>query len=230
MKHMRKGSVVDCSGVGFAMAAFLHLVAGCTSGATARHDAGTCGTSGTNAFQGFNWLDAGATMLGGSANIAVNDGKTTDQCIPNSASAGRGFWGGEFNLGIGINGVRGQGQPCQVTVVIPLDSSGGLSDNQYAFDPSLAASPDEVAQLSYYASGYFEYGDGDPNDYPAPGVSAWTGTSTIECFPPVGGMLRGTFVYDGTDFIGARRKVNATYSVPRYPDSVGVVVPDGGVP
>lgn len=233
MKYMGRMSVVGCNGAGFAVvvlaaASFSYLLGGCTSGTAAQHDAGTCGASGTNIFQGFNWLDGCTTMLGGSANITVNDGMTTDQCIPASACAMREIWQGEFFLQMGIDGFRGQGEPCELDLWLPLDSSGGISDHQYTFDPSLEASPDVVVRNSYYGSGYDE-GEG-LNHYPAPEVPVWTGTSTIECFPPVGGMLRGTFIYDGTDLAGAQRKVNATFSVPRYPDFEGVIIPDGGVP
>ena len=240
---MGGGSVVDCTPARLAAmvlvgALSLDPLAGCTSGMAARHDSGGEVDSSVspdlpaNIFQGFNWLDDTCTnMLGGSASITVNDGSANaDECIPASACAMRSMCVGEFFLALGIRGSRTQGEPCQVYLSLPLDSLGGVSAHDHVFGPSLAGSSDVAVSLSYYGSGYDEYGGGDPTAYPAPEVAAWTGTSTLASLPPVGGMIRGKFIYDGTDLVGARRKVNATFSVPRYPYLVGVVLPDGGVP
>lgn len=235
MKQVGRSAIVEGAGarlpaiILFRTSCFL-LLADCTSAAAARPDA-VGGGSDANSFQGFKWQDACTTMLGGSAAITVSDGSaTTDVCIPASACAMRGTYVGEFYLQMGIIGVRGQGEPCQVNLYLPLGSSGDISTHRYAFGPSLAKSSDEVIAFSYYYSGYNEWGDQDLTAFPAPNVSAWTGTSTIESLPRVGGMIMGTFIYDGTDLEGRQRKVNATFSVPRYPDYDWVVLPDGGVP
>ena len=241
LKDIGRRSVVDCIGAAamvLAAGLFVQPLAGCSSGTAARRDSATGDVDSSlspdlpaNIFQGFNWLDdTCTTMLGGSANISVNDGSTnTDQCIAASACAMRGAWRGDFYLELGIRGSRTQGEPCQICLMLPLDSLGGISVHDYAFGSSLTGSPYDVIVLSYYGSGYYEYDGKDPNAYPSPDVADWTGTSTIESLPPVGGMIRGRFIYDGTDLVGAQRKVDATFSVPRYPDFIGVLVPNGGV-
>ena len=227
----------------FLWALLVDLLVSCTSGtaiwrdsAASSVDSSLSSDVSTNIFQGFDWQNACSTMLGGNANITVNDGANdgatdTDQCIPVSACGLRGIYLSELYLSVAIWGVRSQGRPCHISILLPLDSSGTVSNHQYAFDPLLAESSDPVVVQSYHISGYDEQKGGDSAAYPeGPSFPVWTGSCTIESLPPVGGMLTGAFIYQGTDDKGEQRNVDATFSAPRYPDSTTVILPDGGVP